>query len=293
MIVSLFPQDATYPAYAQNLADSMARAVSMLQRAAVMDVWWNGPLINVRVTNRSGHKLPSGYGEGRRMWLNVQFFNASNQLMVERGAYNNATATLTTGNTKVYEAQHGLDAALAGITGKPAGPSFHFALNNKIYKDNRIPPLGFTNAAFAAAQCEPVAATYADGQNWDETLFDVPRGAASVAVTLYYQTASKEYIEFLRDENVTNAWGDTLHQQWQMTGMSPPVMMASATVPLIANGDANHDGVVSLTDYYDLYACLTGPIAGPLGNGCGVFDFDSDQDIDLKDMAECEIVFGN
>ena len=31
-----------------------------------------------------------------------------------------------------------------------AGPAFHLALANKVFKDNRIPPRGFSNAAFAA-----------------------------------------------------------------------------------------------------------------------------------------------
>ena len=35
----------------------------------------------VRVTNLTGHKLISGYPEGRRMWLNVQWFDAAGQLM--------------------------------------------------------------------------------------------------------------------------------------------------------------------------------------------------------------------
>ena len=72
-------------------------------------------------------------------------------------------------------------------------------LNDTVYFDNRIPPRGFTNAAFEAVQSPPVAYSYADSQYWDDTKYIFPPEAASVRVTLYYQTTSKEYIEFLKD----------------------------------------------------------------------------------------------
>ena len=59
---------------------------------------------------------------------------------------------------------------------RAGGPSFHLALNNVRVKDNRIPPRGFTNAAFAAFDGEPVGATYADGQYWDDVTYPVGAG---------------------------------------------------------------------------------------------------------------------
>src|SRR5262249_51964238 len=155
--------------------------------------------LRVRVINQSGHKLPSGYPEGRRMWVNVKFFDRGGAMIHEHGAYDADAATLTTDDTKVYEAQQGFDADVAPIVGYPVGPSFHFAINNTYFKDNRIPPRGFTNAGFAAVQAAPVAYDYADGQYWDDTLFEVPRDARRTEVRLFYQTTSREYIEFLRD----------------------------------------------------------------------------------------------
>lgn len=293
LLVGLWPQDFTTPGYAENLASGAARSVSMLQRAAVLGVSFDGPTVTARITNRSGHKLPTGYGEGRRMWVNVQFSNAAQQLIAERGAYNSVTGVLSQYDTKVYEARHGMDRAVAALSGNAPGASFHFVLNNTTVKDNRIPPLGFTNAGFAAAQAEPVGAAYADGQNWDDTSFNIPRNAASATVTIYYQTASKEYLDFLRDANVTNIWGDTLHQLWQNSGMSPPVMMASRTIAVVPNGDGNGDGHVNLPDCAPLYGCLTGPNAGALGHGCGPFDFNYDSDVDLFDLADFQTAFGN
>jgi hypothetical protein len=44
---------------------------------------------------------------------------------------------------------------------------------------------------------------------------------------LYYQTTSKEYVEFLRDENVTDNWGQTMYDLWNTNGKSAPILMAT------------------------------------------------------------------
>lgn len=273
-----------YPWYVGDMKD---RARYMLQHAATLDVVQDGCDIRVRIYNQAGHKLPTGYPEGRRMWLNVQFHDAQLNVVAERGAYAELTADLTTADTKVYEVKQGLDAALADRTGLPVGPSFHFALNNKYYKDNRIPPRGFTNAAFEAVQAAPVGAVYKDGQHWDDTVYRVPPGARSATVTLYYQTVSKEYITFLRDENRTNNTGEVLFNQWQMWGMSSPELMKEVVISALSFGrvcDADCDGDVDLVDYRELPSCLTGP-AQRLSLGCEAFDADFDGDVDASDVA--------
>jgi hypothetical protein len=134
----------------------------------------------VTVTNRTGHKLPTGYPEGRRMWLNVVAYNATNQKVYESGAYDAATGVLTEdAAARVYEVEAGLSAPIATQAGLTAGPSFHFVLNDTIYKDNRIPPAGFTNAEFILFGGRPVepghpAPRYADGQNWDSANYTLP-----------------------------------------------------------------------------------------------------------------------
>jgi hypothetical protein len=229
---------------------SKARNVQMLRDASDMEVTQEGANLKVRVINQSGHKLPSGYPEGRRMWVNVRFLDAAGALVAERGAYDLATATLAAGDTKVYEAKHGSSPDVAAAAGIDAGVNFHLVLANTKYKDNRIPPRGFTNAAFEADGCGPVADSYADGQYWDDTLFAVPAGATQATVTLYYQTTSREYIEFLRDENSTDATGQTAYDLWAMFGKSAPVDMDTATVQIAPSNpaDLNGDGVVNGAD---------------------------------------------
>ena len=159
------------------------------------------------------------------MWLNVRFFNAAGQLVSERGAYNSATAVLDTASTRVYELVQGLDSTQSGVTGLPQGPSFHFVLNNAVLKDNRIPPQGFSNAAFEKIQAPVVAASFEDQQYWDDTPFSVPANAVRAEVRLYHQTSSKEYMEFLLNENTTNTAGQTAYNQWVATGKSSPVLV--------------------------------------------------------------------
>ena len=67
--------------------------------------------LNVRIINQTGHKLPTGYPEGRRIWINVKFFDENDDeiLSSESGRYNEAGAYLEdTENTKIYEMKAGL-----------------------------------------------------------------------------------------------------------------------------------------------------------------------------------------
>ena len=43
------------------------------------------------MTNNTGHKLPTGYPEGRRMWLNLRAYDDDGELIYESGAYDPAT----------------------------------------------------------------------------------------------------------------------------------------------------------------------------------------------------------
>ncbi|MCI0366530.1 MAG: dockerin type I domain-containing protein [Phycisphaerales bacterium] len=259
-----------------------ARTQIMLRNASDMQILQLGPQLKTRVINVGGHKLPTGYPEGRRMWLNVQFFDTGANLIAENGAYDFGSATLHTDDTKVYESTFGIDSAVAAATGIPEGPTFHLVLNNIIVKDNRIPPMGFTNAAFQAIRAAPVAASYADNQHWDDTLFAIPKGAVEAVVTLYYQTTSREYIEFLRDANTTNSAGQTAYDLWVSQGMSAPVDMDIMYVKLAAPrlGDINHDSIVNITD---LLAVISGWGQCPPPNICAS-DVNGDNLTNIADL---------
>jgi hypothetical protein len=264
---SLYPDPETFLSEA-SVDASIARATTMLQNASHLTLGATAHDLTVRITNNCGHKLPTGYPEGRRMWINVKFRDAAGALIAERGAYDPGLAVLATGDTKVYEAKLGVDAAVSGLSGVPAGEGFHFALNNVWIKDNRIPPRGFTNAGFAAVQASPVGYAYADGQYWDDTPYAIPSGARRAEVTVYYQTISKEYIEFLRDQNTTNGAGQTAYDQWVRHGRSAPVAMDAGGLDL-CYADCNRDGALTVSDFgcYQTKFVLGDPYADCNGDG--------------------------
>lgn len=173
--------------------------------------------LRFRVRNDTGHKLPSGYPEGRRIWVEVEVLDGGTPLL-HLNPYSDAAGTLIglerSPNSPpesgvqehegdlVYEAQ--MRSSLLG-----GEETFHFVLADGREKDNRIPPRGFRVAEAAARIVLPVddgvdapamytAAEYANGH--DEIHLAVPPGADEIAVRLLYQTTSREYVELLRDE---------------------------------------------------------------------------------------------
>jgi hypothetical protein len=90
------------------------RAIQQLNLAASLSVSSN----MIKVTNLTGHKLISGYPEGRRMWLNIKWYDAGGVLIREDGKYDvvasvNGTpvksiVNLNDPNTKIYEAHYGM-----------------------------------------------------------------------------------------------------------------------------------------------------------------------------------------
>lgn len=220
------------------------RARIMLQKAASLNVHFDkeNDQLNVRVINNSGHKLPTGYVEGRRMWLQIEGYDADGNLIYISGAYDVATGELTHDpDLQIYESLQGITPdwadTLSNTYSLPITPgeSFHFVLNNIVVKDNRIPPRGFDYDAFLAAGAEPRTNSqpdptlYADGQFWDDVVYDLPADVAYGRVRLLHQVASKEYIEFLRDNNPNdtdpNNNGEILYDLWQNNGRSEPEVM--------------------------------------------------------------------
>jgi hypothetical protein len=163
------------------------------------------------------------------MWIHLRAFDAAGTLVYESGAYDPATGVLVEEPpAKIYEAKQGITPELAELAGRTAGPSFHFVLNNTVVKDNRIPPRGYSQAAFDKPGLRPVGAGYADGQYWDETVYPLPAEAESVVAVLYYQTASREYVDFLRERG--DADGQALGALWDGS-KSPPEVVAVASDP--------------------------------------------------------------
>jgi hypothetical protein len=260
---------ATYPSLGLEAELSAARAgaLDMLQnRSATVTVLPTGPVApggtlhaTVQVTNLTGHKLPTGYPEGRRMWLAVEATDATDTLLWQSGGYDAATGVLAAdAQLKVYEAKHGV---WNGATGRCEADAsgvelFHFVKNDCVALDDRIPPLGFTGGA--DPETNPVGYAYPEAApgvlvNYDRTEYAIPIPAGAtppvtVRATLRYQTVSKAYVDFLDGEATANGFptdcvarttgplGKTrarfLKDLWQANGRAAPVDMASASASI-------------------------------------------------------------
>ena len=268
------------------LAEGRAKAVSMIQRAASLELRQDCGSVNARVINETGHKLPTGHIEGRRVWVNMQCFDTNDNLIREYGGYDFVHAELDEFSAEIYEMHVGLSDYASFVTGYPPGVTTHMALADVIEKDTRIPPRGFHNAAYAAAGAPAVGADYADGQYWDDTQFWVPDNTVRVVATVYYQTVTRHYIEALRNGNHTDHWGETLYQLWLESNKGAPIEIVSQELSLASfvRGDANSDGVVGWFDAAQLGNCLAGPVADSL-SVCSCFDFDGAGHVDLADYS--------
>jgi hypothetical protein len=107
------------PAQVQAMYDGALRARQQLQLAATLDVEQH----EVKIINHTGHKLITGYPEGRRMWLRINWYAKDGTPLREDGAYGEISATdprdgspitvetikdLYDPNTRIYEAHMGM-----------------------------------------------------------------------------------------------------------------------------------------------------------------------------------------
>jgi hypothetical protein len=263
------------------VAGAIARNVDFLERASDLELAKVGSNLRTRILNRTGHKMPTGYPDGRRIWINVKFLDCNDTLIQEHGAYDFGTGELTQTDTKVYEIELSITGADYALSiGHPEGRTFHFMLANTITKDNRIPPAGFSNVVAIQNQSSPVGATYVNGQHWDDTLFAVPEGTRTALVTVNYQLNSKEFIEHLRDDNTTNNHGDVAYNLWVQYGMSSPVVIDSMEMAYFHPADVNEDGVI---DVNDLLTVVGGWGACPPSGPCDG-DVTGDGLVDVNDL---------
>lgn len=220
------------------LIDGANRSLQMLQMSAVIsDVRYSPTSGNLsfEVRNQTGHKLISGFPEGRRMFVNIKYYDAGDNLLFEVNPYDETADTLKglefNGVTFPYTTTLTPPAALSAnevhvdelvyemhgsssFTGEDE--TFHFVLSDGRYKDNRIPPKGFRITEATDRLSQPVwggvsaldyftAAEYAGGYDLVsmQNDFDPPilvPGADRIEISLNYQTTSREYIEFLYNE---------------------------------------------------------------------------------------------
>jgi len=298
-----------------QLTNGSQRALAQLHMAATLEVISNtASETTLRIVNNTGHKLISGFPEGRRMWLNVTFYDSTETLLDEINPYSPLVVTTNAGNVQyvsganlthtrddlVYETS-----MMSSLTEEDH--TFHFVLATDRYKDNRIPPKGFDIASATSRKAQPrwdeadatnyfTSAEYDGG--YDEVTFTKPGGTAHWVASLYYQTTSKEYVEFLRNEilgtndttlslpapsgetniyivqtdpffTTLKGWGNAIYDLWLANGGAAPVLMTSTnasnpvatTPPSITQQPTNQAVLIDESASFSLIVTGTPPLA--------------------------------
>ncbi|WP_437510106.1 MYXO-CTERM sorting domain-containing protein [Sorangium sp. So ce1099] len=191
--------------------------------------------LTVRVENLTGHKFPTGYAESRRAWIAVFLVDEAGVERPLLGGYDADTGEIQhEPPTHEYRAVHGRWDDGAGVGEKEE----HIALHDMVISDTRIPPKGFVPSRTTQPTQE---IHFGDGnggyRNYDEASFTltVPAdasGAQTLSARVYYQSMTREYIEFLRSANVTDNKGEELMAIYEDTGEAPPILVANADAPI-------------------------------------------------------------
>lgn len=170
MFAGIFPLDN-----GEALLAASDRAREQLQRAASIENLAYNPAngdLSFRIQNNTGHKLISGFPEGRRMFANIRAYQGGT-LIYEINPYDYTVGTLkgldpdkvpsspdlaqdeAYVDDLVYEV-HPISNISGAVNPKELEKTFHFVLATDRYKDNRIPALGFDLLAAPERLVEPV-----------------------------------------------------------------------------------------------------------------------------------------
>ncbi len=229
MVAHLYQGDDV-PASLENIAadveKTVAAARAQLEKAATLEALElierdGAQWLRVRITNLTGHKLPTGYAEGRRMFL-------SHDVRFPDGARGPRSGSIDEGTWDFIAGEEPLRTyEILMSEGLAPQHSLHFALVDRLVKDNRIPPLGFSPTSdMPILQHEYPAQPDGSVAHWDE--IELPLGEhdecwpALVKVELSFQASSGTYLRFL----IENAplYGPDLAAALEAVGAAPELM---------------------------------------------------------------------
>ena len=213
-------------------------------------------VVQVRVNNNSGHKLPTSY-PSRRVYLHLTVADQKGDLLFESGKLNpngsivGVDADEGTGyephydlitspdQVQVYEPIMGDLDANGEFSGNPTYTLLRAA---QYLKDNRILPRGFGDQPTADIGDVAVQGAAADDLDFvagsDLVTYHIPMGAATgatVAVELNYQSVSFGYLrDLFQDENTVPEVA-SFHDMYNASSVRAETI-ATATVQVDVNG---------------------------------------------------------
>jgi len=232
--------DFYYDVAIENVDAVLATAATLEVTApAQVDLGAGLDALEVVVTNESGHKLPTGYSEGRVMWIEV-VARHGDTVVWSSGVWTQGAGIEQDTQLRTYRG-HAEDHA--------DGTVFHLLRNNHWVEDTRIPPRGLV----ADIETDPVSGRYVPLQDgtWphydtvqytfagnpdivDATPDDADDDVLQLDVSLLYLINTPEYVQFLADDNVTNEAGNDVLTLFEDAGGATPLVLAtqSLTIPI-------------------------------------------------------------
>lgn len=190
----------------EELRAAAQRSVHHLESAATLAIAKTADGFTVRVSNQTGHKLPTGY-PSRRMWLHVTI-EQGGAVIYESGRVDARGSLVDSAGTVLPRQPHRdevlsqdevqvWEATLVDRRGEPT----HRALDARRYdKDDRILPAGFAPDTIDAARIAPVAviadASFVPGADTVTYKTSVPAGA-TIRAELQYQSLTPEIVDAL------------------------------------------------------------------------------------------------
>ncbi len=233
------PLDDPYFGLTLEVAELLRQQAATLELESPESVDLSAGLdaLGVTVTNETGHKLPTGYSEGRVMWLEITA-TYGEELVYSSGRWDEDGMTIEEdAQVRRYE----------GVAEDfDDGAQLHLLRNNHWVVDSRIPPRGLVQDL----ETDPVGDRYALGPDdtWphrDVVSYSFPPASVvdqgpevapelTIRARLLYLINTPEYVEFLAEDNNTNAAGTTLAALFDEHGPPTPIVLAEqeVTVPL-------------------------------------------------------------
>ncbi|MCA9660032.1 MAG: hypothetical protein KC486_16935, partial [Myxococcales bacterium] len=233
--------DVFYDIAAENIDATLATAASLeVSAPAAVDLAVGVDGLAVTVTNESGHKLPTGYSEGRVMWIEVTA-TYMDELVYSSGRWLDGEGPEDDAQVRRYEA-----IAVDYATDE----TFHLLRNNHWVVDSRLPPKGLK----PDPETDPVGDRYAlTGDDvWphqdtatysfdpatvvDQTPDDPNDDTLELRVRLLYLVNTPAYLEFLADANMTNSSGAIAFDAFAALGGVQPAVLAEESLSLPLTG---------------------------------------------------------
>jgi len=196
--------------------------------------------IDVRVTNKTGHKFPTGF-PSRRVWLHLAATDQQERVIFESGGY--APDGEIVGLDSVYEPHHlVIDRSdqvqiYQSVMGDAAGRMTSTLLNAATYlKDNRIPPRGYRRsgrmASFTAIKGKAAADENfnrlgsMEGSGTDvvtyEIILDEVHFPLTINVRLLYQSTTPRFLDDLLQDDAPAI--SSFRQMYAQADNSPSVV---------------------------------------------------------------------